>query len=197
MVENVVRILNVDIHSITQQELLQNLKKGIVITPNVDHLVKLQKDAGFYAVYQKADWVICDSKVLYLMSKLLRKKLPEAIPGSSFFTAFYQYHKDDKNCRIFLLGAAEGVAVKAMEEINLKVGREIVVGAFSPSYGFEKDVDECNMILDIIRCSGANILLVGVGAPNKRNGLLNTVSSFPRLIYLWGWELRLILKQRY
>lgn len=73
MVENVVRILNVDIHSITQQELLQNLKKGIVITPNVDHLVKLQKDAGFYAVYQKADWVICDSKVLYLMSKLLRK----------------------------------------------------------------------------------------------------------------------------
>ena len=70
MVENVVRILNVDIHSITQQELLQNLKKGIVITPNVDHLVKLQKDAGFYAVYQKADWVICDSKVLYLMSKL-------------------------------------------------------------------------------------------------------------------------------
>ena len=36
MVENVVRILNVDIHSITQQELLQNLKKGIVITPNVE-----------------------------------------------------------------------------------------------------------------------------------------------------------------
>lgn len=54
MVENVVRILNVDIHSITQQELLQNLKKGIVITPNVDHLVKLQKDAGFYAVLSKS-----------------------------------------------------------------------------------------------------------------------------------------------
>ena len=197
MVENVVRILNVDIHSITQQELLQNLKKGIVITPNVDHLVKLQKDAGFYAVYQKADWVICDSKVLYLMSKLLRKKLPEAIPGSSFFTAFYQYHKDDKNCKIFLLGAAEGVAVKAMEEINLKVGWEIVVGAFSPSYGFEKDVDECNMILELYVARGLIFFWSELGLLNKRNGLLNTVSSFPRLIYLWGWELRLILKQRY
>ena len=186
MVENVVRILNVDIHSITQQELLQNLKKGIVITPNVDHLVKLQKDAGFYAVYQKADWVICDSKVLYLMSKLLRKKLPEAIPGSSFFTAFYQYHKDDKNCKIFLLGAAEGVAVKAMEEISMKVGWEIVVGAFSPSYGFEKDVDECNMILDIIRCSGANILLVGVGAPKQEKWIAQYSKQLPEIDLFMG-----------
>lgn len=52
------------------------------------------------------------------------------------------YHKDDMDCRIFLLGAMEGVAVKAMENINQKVGRKIVVGAYSPSYGFEKEQNE-------------------------------------------------------
>lgn len=71
-------------------------------------------------------------------SKLLKQSLPESIPGSSFFTAFYEYHKNDPECRIFLLGAAEGVAKKAMERINQKIGRNIIVDAYSPSYGFEK-----------------------------------------------------------
>ena len=114
------------------------MNEGVLITPNLDHLVKLQKDKDFYETYQKAEWVVCDSKILYLMSKLLKYPLRMAIPGSSFFTAFYEYHKDNPNCRIFLLGAAEGIAQKAMNRINEKVGRKIVVGAHSPSYGFEK-----------------------------------------------------------
>lgn len=79
-----VRFLNVDIQSITQEELLRSLSKGTLITPNVDHLVKLQKDKEFYTLYQKAEWIICDSKILYLMSKLLKHSLPMAIPGSTF-----------------------------------------------------------------------------------------------------------------
>ena len=71
-------------------------------------------------------------------SKLLKQSLPESISGFSFFTAFYEYHKNDPECRIFLLGAAEGVAKKAMERINQKIGRNIIVDAYSPSYGFEK-----------------------------------------------------------
>lgn len=58
--------LNTNIQVITQHELLKELKKGVVITPNVDHLVKLQKDKEFYEVYKKAEWVICDSKILYM-----------------------------------------------------------------------------------------------------------------------------------
>ena len=75
-----INFLNTRIQVITQKELLKNLKKGVLITPNVDHLVKLQKDKDFYDVYQKAEWVVCDSKILYLMSKLLKDPLPEAIP---------------------------------------------------------------------------------------------------------------------
>jgi len=39
---------------------------------------------------------------------------------------------------MFLLGAAPGVAQKAQKNINFKVGREMVVGTHSPSFGFEK-----------------------------------------------------------
>ena len=164
---NKIKILNIDIDNITEQELLERMKKGVLITPNVDQLVKLQKDRDFYNIVNKAECVICDSKILLICSKLLGNPIKEAIPGSGFFPHFYMHHKDDENCKIFLLGAMDGVAIKAMENINRKVGREIVVGAYSPSYGFEKKQDESENIYKMINESGANVVLVGVGCPKQ------------------------------
>lgn len=173
--------LNIKILNITKKDLLSQLRQGVVITPNVDHLVKLQKDKEFYDAYQKAEWVICDSKILYFLSKLLKNPLQEAIPGSSFFTAFYEYHKNDPNCKIFLLGAAKGIAAKAMERINQKIGRNIVVGAHSPSYGFEKKPEECEELVKIINESGANVLLVGVGAPKQEKWIMKYRDRMPQI----------------
>ena len=39
-----------------------------------------------------------------------------AIPGSSFFTAFYNYHANNPNCKIFLLGAAEEIGRASCRE---------------------------------------------------------------------------------
>ena len=47
--------VNIDIQNITRQELLENLKEGVLVTPNLDHLIKLQKDKEFYDVYRKED----------------------------------------------------------------------------------------------------------------------------------------------
>lgn len=178
---NYIRFLNIKILTVTQEYLLRNLKNGVLITPNLDHLIKLQKDKEFYHLYKEAEWVICDSKILYLTSKLLKYPLPEAIPGSSFFTAFYQYHKDNPSCKIFLLGAMDGVAQKAMESINRKVGRNIVVGAMSPSYGFEKKQDENELIYKTINESGANVVLVGVGAPKQEKWIFTHKDKMPNI----------------
>lgn len=173
------RLLNIDLLSITREELLRRLDRGVLITPNADILVKLQTDRAFYDCYRRAEWVICDSKVLYLLSKLTKHPLPMAIPGSSFFTAYYEYHKADADCRIFLLGAAEGVAARARARINERVGREIVVGAWSPSYGFEKDERECAELVRIVNASGANVLVVGVGAPKQEKWIDKYRSMMP------------------
>lgn len=174
-----IRILNIDVLNITRQQLLENLHEGVLITPNLDHLIKLQKDKDFYDCYKKAEWVVCDSNILRLFSKLLKTPFVEAIPGSSFFTSYYMYHKDDADCKIFLLGAKEGVAAKAMERINAKVGRQIVVGAYSPSFGFEKNEEECKDIVNIINNSGANVVLVGVGAPKQEKWIMKWKHLMP------------------
>jgi exopolysaccharide biosynthesis WecB/TagA/CpsF family protein len=174
-----IKILNIDVLNITLQQLLENLHEGVLITPNLDHLIKLQKDKDFYDCYQKAEWVVCDSNILRLFSKLLKNPFIEAIPGSSFFTSYYMYHKDDADCKIFLLGAKEGVAAKAKERINTKIGRKIVVGAYSPSFGFEKKEEECKEIVDVINKSGANVVLVGVGAPKQEKWIMKWKHLMP------------------
>ena len=50
-----VKVLNIDIQNITRQNLLENLKEGVLVTLNLDHLIKLQKDREFYDVYQKSE----------------------------------------------------------------------------------------------------------------------------------------------
>lgn len=176
-----IMILNAELQNITSGELLGCMKKGVLITPNVDQLIKLQRDREFYELVQKAEWVVCDSKILYLFSKLLRYPLKEAIPGSGFFPQFYMHHKEDKHCRIFLLGAMDGVVDKAMESINRKVGRRIVVGAYSPSYGFEKEQNENEEIYKMINESGANVVLVGVGCPKQEKWIFTHKDKMPEV----------------
>ena len=181
---NTTTVLNTRILAITEKELLENLKEGVLITPNLDHLVAVQKDREFYDCYENADWIVCDSKILYLCGKLLRPSFPEAIPGSSFFPHFYEFHKNDQDCKIFLLGAMNGVAQKAMDKINEKVGRNIVVGAYSPSYGFEKNEKENLMIYSLIEQSNATVVLVGVGAPKQEKWIMKHKEYMPN-VKIW------------
>ena len=162
-----IKLLNVDLDNIAKVDLLKQLRKGVLVTPNVDQIVKMQSDRSYYEIVRKAEWVICDSRILLLCSKIAGTPLKEAIPGSSFFPAFCDYHINDEDCKIFLLGAMDGVALKAQERINQKVGREMVVGAFSPSFGFEKKAEENEVIFQMINESGATVVLVGVGCPKQ------------------------------
>ncbi|MCR8667199.1 WecB/TagA/CpsF family glycosyltransferase [Aestuariibaculum sp. M13] len=176
---NSVDVLNIKIDSINCDDLLVNMKDGIVFTPNLDHLVKLQKDKEFYEAYKKADWVLCDSRIIFFYSKILDKKIKQTISGSSFFPKFYNYHKDNKNMKIFLLGAAEGVAEIAKNKINDKLKRSIIIETYSPPYGFESDEQECNKIIKIINASKANVLVVGLGAPKQEKWIVKYKGKLP------------------
>jgi N-acetylglucosaminyldiphosphoundecaprenol N-acetyl-beta-D-mannosaminyltransferase len=181
MLMNKISILNIDIHNITLDQLLRDLEKGVVITPNIDHLVKLQKDKEFYDVYRSADFITCDSKLVQLASRFLDTPIVEKISGSDFFPAFCDFHKNNDHIKIFLLGADQGVAEKAAANINKKTGREIVIDYRSPSFGFEKKEDECMEIVQQINDSGATALAVGVGAPKQEKWIMKYKDKMPNV----------------
>jgi exopolysaccharide biosynthesis WecB/TagA/CpsF family protein len=174
-------ILNIKVDNISKKELLEKFTDGVLITPNVDHLMKLQKDKEFYDLYHQAEYITVDSQIVKLALKFLGTPVKEVITGSDFFPSFYNYHKDNEEIKVFLLGAAPGVAKKAMEIINEKIGRKVIVGEHSPSFGFEKNEEECKEIIHIINGTPANVLVVGVGAPKQEKWIFKYKHKLPKI----------------
>jgi N-acetylglucosaminyldiphosphoundecaprenol N-acetyl-beta-D-mannosaminyltransferase len=140
-----------------------------VVTPNLDHVVKLQEDKNFLRAYENATLVVADGKPVVLASRLLGKPLPEVIPGSDLVPAlFSKAVRDKKSLRVFLLGAGAGVAERASAEIESKWGSAVtVVGVFSPALGFENKAEECREIIEKINYSAPDVLVLGLGAPKQ------------------------------
>lgn len=176
-----VTILNTQIDNLSMAELLERLQEGVVFTPNVDHLMKLQKDPDFVECYKYADYRVCDSKIVEYASKFLGTPVKEKISGSDLFPAFYNYHKNNESIKIFLLGAKEGVAQKAQAAINDKVGRQMIIDTYSPSFGFENNEQECRDIIEQVNRSGATVLAVGVGAPKQEKWIVRYKHLMPNV----------------
>lgn len=174
-----VKILNLEFDNLSKAEFLENLESGVVFTPNVDHLIKLEKDPEFVQAYSISDYKLCDSKILIYASKFLGTPIKEKISGSDIFPAFYNYHKKNEEIKIFLLGAGKGVAFTAQKKINKKIGRDMVVATYSPPFGFEHDEKECQKIIDMINNSSATVLVVGVGAPKQEKWIYKYKDSLP------------------
>lgn len=179
-----VRVLNVDIDNLTTDELLARYNEGLLVTPNADHLMKLQKDREFYECYQQASYSVCDSRIVFLLTHLLYPKSPlrAQITGSDFFPAFCDYHaKHSPSTKIFLLGGTEASVITAQQRINERTQSEIVVGGYSPPFGFERSEQENAKVISQVNASGANVLAVGVGAPKQEKWICNNRHKMPQI----------------
>ena len=163
-------LLNVTIHNWSFKEFLAQLKQGVVVTPNIDHMVNLQKDRDFYQCYCNSDHIVCDSRIIQLMSKFLYpgRGIVEQIAGSDLFPAFCDYHKQNTaEVKVFLLGGTEDSVQVARQAINQRTESNIIIDGYSPPFGFEKDEAENTRIIEKINASGATVLAVGVGSPKQ------------------------------
>ena len=161
------RLLNVWVDNLTMSELMQRLDSGIVFTLNPDHCYHLQRDPDFYAAYRKADFITSDSKYVYWSLGWIGRRIQEKVSGSDIVPTFCAHHAADPAVKVFLLGAGPGIAQKALERINARAGRAIVVGAHGPSMNFVNDPKEIADVIQTINASGATVLIVGLGAPKQ------------------------------
>ena len=170
---NRMKFLNTEIDNLTMQESLEIIDELInrknpsyVVTPNVDHIVKLEEDKEFQEVYENADLILTDGMPLIWISKIKKTPIKEKVSGSDLFPKVCEL-ASKKGYKLFLLGAAEGVADKAARNLKDKYEGLNIVGTYSPSYGFEKKEDEIQHIIDIVRNVKPDILAVGLGAPKQ------------------------------
>lgn len=168
-----IKFLNTEIDNLTMSEAIEEIDKLViskkvsyVVTPNVDHIVKLEKDEEFKEIYKNADLILTDGMPLIWISKIKSTPIKEKVSGSDLFPKVCEMAAK-KSYKIFLLGAEDGIAIKAAENLKAKYKGLKVVGTYSPKYGFEKNEDEIEEIINIINEAKPDILAVGLGAPKQ------------------------------
>ena len=170
-------LFGIEIDAVRMPEAVQRLRKWIsdkddqpcrfVVTPNVDHTVLLTENEKLQAAYESANLILADGHPIIWASKLLRRPLPERVPGSELVPKLFDSYKKAGSLKVFLLGAAEGVAVRAAENMKQQWRNVETVGVYSPPMGFEKDEDETNYILGRIVLTRPDVVVVGLGAPKQ------------------------------
>jgi N-acetylglucosaminyldiphosphoundecaprenol N-acetyl-beta-D-mannosaminyltransferase len=165
--------MNTEIDNLTMSEtleaidlLIQQNRNAYVVTPNADHIVQLERGGELCDVYKNADLILADGKPLLWISKWYGTPIKEKISGSDLFPKLCEM-ASEKGYTMFFLGAAEGVAAKAAENLMQRYAELKVVGTYSPPLGFEQNTEEMNKIEEIIKEANPHILIVGLGCPKQ------------------------------
>ncbi len=167
------KFMNTEIDNLTMQETLQAInqliqenKSAYVVTPNVDHIVQLETNRELQEVYKNAALILTDGKPLLWIANWYGTPIKEKISGSDLFPLLCNMAAA-KGYKMFFLGAAEGVAKRAAENLTMKYKGLQVVGTYSPPFGFENNKNEMDKIKNMIKASKPDILIVGLGCPKQ------------------------------
>lgn len=174
-----IKFMNTGIDNLTMQEaleaidrLIQEKKCAYVVTPNVDHIVQLETNKELQAVYANASLILTDGKPLLWIAKWYGTPIKEKISGSDLFPLLCKMAAE-KGYKMFFLGAAEGVAEKAAENLSKRYKGLQVIGTYSPPFGFEESQEEMEKIRFMIKKSKPDILIVGLGCPKQEKFIYN------------------------
>ena len=168
-----VRICGIRIHNVTMagavdrmDELVARREPSYVVTPNADHIVKLQTDAEFWKIYEEAALSVADGMALLWAGSFLGTPLLEKVSGSDLMPEFCR-RAAEKGYRLFLMGGREGAADGAKRELERRFPGIRIVGTYCPPMGFEKDPAQTLHIEQLVREAQPDVLFVGLGAPKQ------------------------------
>ncbi|MBB5185709.1 N-acetylglucosaminyldiphosphoundecaprenol N-acetyl-beta-D-mannosaminyltransferase [Faecalicoccus acidiformans] len=190
MPKNRIKFLNTYIDNVTMSEaveyidtMIQHKKKGYVVTPNVDFIVRMEKDVQFQKIVENADLIVTDGKPLIWISKKIKTPIKEKISGSDLSPNIFRLAAK-KGYTVFLLGGKEGVAEKAKMNMELKYPGINIVGVYSPPFGFEKNLKEVNRINEMINNLSPDILLVCLGSPKQEMFIAKNINKYEACVSL-------------
>jgi N-acetylglucosaminyldiphosphoundecaprenol N-acetyl-beta-D-mannosaminyltransferase len=178
-----IELLGIKIDSLTMNETIDQIIRWIekgdfsyAVTPNVDHMMKLQRDKSLREIYSKARLVLADGVPLVWASAILGKPLKERVNGTDLFERLCEVAAD-RGYAVYLMGGNPGAAEAAAQVLKQRHQGLRIAGCDCPEYGFETSPNACKIVQERIALAKADILFVGLGAPKQE-----------RWIYKFGRE---------
>lgn len=167
-----VAVLSVPFAKVTEQDTINAIEAMIaagkphyLATGNVDFLLQASKDVELRRILHDADLVVCDSKPIVWISRVLGNALPERVAGSDLTPALLEV-AEQKGYSVFFLGGRPDIGERAMENIRKKHPNLANLHYYSPPNQavLEMDHDAINQrIID----AKPDMLFVSFGCPKQ------------------------------
>lgn len=173
---------------------LKSNRQHMVVTPNPEILLKARKDPAYRALLSSASLSVADGIgvlwaafvegsssrlwrfirgilggiLLWVSPRRVKRNLPERVTGVDLMEALC-HHSHRLKAKVFLLGAAPGVAKAVAEKWRF----DAIVGTYAGSPHLSKQ----DAIVRRIQDSGANLLFVAYGAPRQEEWIARNLKK--------------------
>ncbi len=188
-----INILGTEINKINYQETLLKIEKFIadqkqhyIVTPNPEIILKASQDIYYRGVLNNASLSLADGFGLILGSWFLGDPIYHRVTGIDL-TYKMTGLASKKGYKVFLLGGKEDAAQIAKTKLELKYKGLNIVGAEEGFQDVQKITPEENSkIIEKIKDSQAQILLVAYGAPFQEKWIYKNLRKIPNIKVAMG-----------
>ena len=175
----------VNITHINQKSLLDDLalraEEGrgfLVATLNLDHLVKLRRDATFRAAYERHSHVVADGNPIVWLHRLAGERI-DLITGSDLVEPVLELARD-RRIPVAFLGSTQQTLDGAASRLAERYPGLEVVARIAPDFGFDPNGVEADQAIKRIEGSGAGLCLLALGAPKQEIFAARAADALPR-----------------
>lgn len=162
-----IRGFDIDFYSGSNAELIDHIIEAskrsfsYIVTPNVNHVVRLEDDQQLRRAYADASHRICDSQVLKRLMTLMRIPVPDVIPGSTL-TAELMGIAEAKAWRVTVIGS-DASEIDTMRQLYPKV----TFFHHNPPMGFFDNPHDVQACVDFVIAHPAEMVVLAVGCPRQ------------------------------
>lgn len=139
---------------------------GYVVTPNVDHLVKVRREPSLQGIYERATLCLADGVPLVWLSRLLGLPVAEKVSGSDLLVPLLA-RAAAAGVPVYVLGSQAEVAERATKLLADVLPDLQVVGMASPIVRLGGEQRQLLSALADARASGARLVVVALGCPKQ------------------------------
>ncbi len=151
----------------------------MVATPNPEMILAAHHDCDFLTILQSTSLNIPDGTGVLWAAKHQKHPLTERVTGTDVMIDLCSLKH---NYRVFLLGAAEGIAEQVKEKLVKKNPGLQIVGALAGSW---KVSDELS-IVECINRTQAQLVFVAYGAPHQERWIARNLAKMPSVKVAMG-----------
>lgn len=164
-----VNLFGCDVAAITMQETIEEIDKRIQnkittqhVVINAGKVVLMNKDSKLVNIIKKCPIINADGQSIVWASKFLGKPVPERVAGIDLMGELITLSAE-KGYRVYFFGAKEEIVTNVISKYKDKYSNLQVAG-YRNGYFSNEDMPE---IIDNMKNSNADILLVAFSSPNK------------------------------